>query len=108
MKTYISILRGINVSGQKNIQMSELKKAYEHLGLKNVITYIQSGNVIFQADEKISDASLAEDIRNTILKKFKFEVPVILRKVSEWKKIISANPLLKEKGIDLERLHVSF
>ncbi len=44
---YISILRGINVSGQKKIKMEELQKLYESLVFDHVQTYIQSGNVIF-------------------------------------------------------------
>ena len=45
MTTYISILRGINVSGQKLIKMDTLRKLYENLGFHNVTTYVQSGNV---------------------------------------------------------------
>ena len=52
MCTYISMLRGINVSGQKNIKMNELKSLYEALGFRNVVTYIQSGNVIFDTNLK--------------------------------------------------------
>jgi uncharacterized protein (DUF1697 family) len=48
MNTFITLLRGINVSGQKMIKMVELKALYESLNLKNVKTYIQSGNVIFE------------------------------------------------------------
>jgi len=49
---YLSILRGINVSGHKKIKMIDLIKLYEDLDLKNVVTYIQSGNVIFSYDAK--------------------------------------------------------
>ena len=48
MQTYISLLRGINVSGQKIIKMTDLQALYESLGFERVKTYIQSGNVIFQ------------------------------------------------------------
>ncbi len=53
MKTFISLLRGINVSDQNKIRMSELKWLYETLNLFNVVTYIQSGNVIFDCEVKI-------------------------------------------------------
>ena len=53
MATYISILRGINVSGQKKILMNELKILFEKEGFKNIVTYIQSGNVIFEAGKKV-------------------------------------------------------
>ena len=56
MISYISMLRGINVSGQKTIRMEELKKLYKFLGFKDVQAYIQSGNVIFRGpDASISD-----------------------------------------------------
>ncbi len=48
---YISLLRGINVSGQKKIIMEDLKVLYESLGFSDVVTYIQSGNVIFESDD---------------------------------------------------------
>ncbi|OGC21838.1 hypothetical protein A3J90_07340 [candidate division WOR-1 bacterium RIFOXYC2_FULL_37_10] len=51
MTTYISILRGINVGGQKKIKMEALETLYESLGFKNIIVYIQSGNVIFESEE---------------------------------------------------------
>ena len=51
MERYIAFLRGINVSGQKLIKMEELRKHFEIPGLKNVATYIQSGNVLFDATE---------------------------------------------------------
>ncbi|RAP31427.1 hypothetical protein DID78_01160 [Candidatus Marinamargulisbacteria bacterium SCGC AG-343-D04] len=50
--TYISLLRGINVSGQKKINMNDLKNLYESLGFQNVKTYIQSGHVMFSTPSK--------------------------------------------------------
>lgn len=108
MQTFISILRGINVSGQKKILMDDLKSLYDHLQFKDVKTYIQSGNVIFKSDEKLSDAELAKKIEDEIFKKYKFQVPVIIRSEDEMEKIISANPFLKEKNIDPKKLHVTF
>ena len=54
MNTYISILRGINVSGHKLIKMDALKNLFQKLGYQQVQTYIQSGNVVFCSDEKDS------------------------------------------------------
>ena len=51
MKTYISMLRGINVSGHNMISMTELKKLYESIGLVNVKSYVQSGNVLFESKD---------------------------------------------------------
>jgi uncharacterized protein (DUF1697 family) len=108
MQTFISILRGINVSGQKKILMADLKSLYESLKLGDATTYIQSGNVSFKANEKLSDIQLAEKIEKAIYKKYSFEVPVIIRNESELKKIVSSNPFLKEKDIDIQKLHVTF
>jgi uncharacterized protein (DUF1697 family) len=105
MQTYISILRGINVSGHKLIKMADLKALYESLGFKEVITYIQSGNVIFKAEKK---GDLAAIIGKKIQDKYKFEVPILVRKVEEIKHVSETNPFLKEKGIDKEKLHVTF
>jgi hypothetical protein len=52
MKTYITMLRGINVSGQKQVRMAELKSLYESIGFADVETYVQSGNVVFESKEK--------------------------------------------------------
>lgn len=108
MQVYISILRGINVSGQKKILMADLKALYESLKFKDVTTYIQSGNVVFKSDSKLSDAALAQKIEAAIFKKYAFTVPVIVRNIHQLENIISGNPFLKETSIDLEKLHVTF
>jgi len=88
---YISILRGINVSGQKKIKMLELKLLYESLGFQNVVTYIQSGNVIFDAKEK-NKTDLKTNIEDAIDKKYKFHVPVEIRTKREFENIIKNSP----------------
>lgn len=77
MKTYIALLRGINVSGQKKILMADLKSMFEDLGYSSVVTYIQSGNVIFK-DEEIDSKVVSTVIKKEILKKFSFDVPVFV------------------------------
>ncbi|MDB5248390.1 MAG: hypothetical protein JWQ40_2784 [Segetibacter sp.] len=108
MKTFISILRGINVSGQRRILMTDLKVLYESLGFKEVVTYIQSGNVIFKTGEDASNEELAKKIEQAITEKYEFEVPVIIRCVVEIEQVISVNPFLKNRGINTEKLHVTF
>jgi uncharacterized protein (DUF1697 family) len=105
MTTYISLLRGINVSGQKLIKMAELKQLYESLGFDAVQTYIQSGNVVFKSDE--SDRSkLISRIEKTIRQKYGFDVPVQIRNKDEMKSIIDDLPLKGE--CELNRLFVVF
>ncbi len=108
MKTYISILRGINVSGQKKILMADLKTLYEGLKFKDIITYIQSGNVVFKTETKLSGTALAKKIEEAILKQYSFEVPVIIRLADELAAVIKTNPFLKDKKINTEKLHVTF
>lgn len=96
MTIYISLLRGINVSGQKRVPMDELKSLYESLGYKQVQTYIQSGNVIF-AYKETPVQTLCTTIEKAIQKHFCFEVSVITRTYDEFKKIQQANPFAKKE-----------
>ena len=112
MSIYISILRGINVSGQKKILMADLKKLFEDLKFSNVVTYIQSGNVAFNTNKKQSNAALATQIEKAIAKQYSFEVPVIVRSAEEIAFVLNNNPFLKDakknKAILLDKLHVTF
>ena len=93
METYIALLRGINVSGQKMVKMEELKKAMEELDFGNVRTYIQSGNILFEF--KRSHPSLvAGKIAGKIQDRFGFDVPVIIRTLHELGRISKNNPYL--------------
>lgn len=107
MKTYISILRGINVSGQKLIKMDALKKAYERLGFQNVTTYVQSGNVIFNVSDPEPE-QLEQMIYRRIEKVFGFEVPVIVLTAEKLKQIVDNNPFISDPDIDPAFLHVTF
>jgi len=95
---YISMLRGINVSGQKKIKMTDLKDLYLSLGFEGVSTYIQSGNVIFQSsgsDKK--DLKIA--IEKAIGEKYNFHVPVTIRTEKELKEIADSCPY---EGAEIE------
>lgn len=104
---YVALLRGINVAGQKKIKMVELTKLFEGLKFKNVQTYIQSGNVVFEYHEWKTEPLVAA-IEKAIQKACNFEVSVILRTEKDWPKVIKSNPFLKKKGIDEARLYVAF
>jgi uncharacterized protein (DUF1697 family) len=107
MQTYIAILRGINVSGQKMINMELLKAHMKELGFKNIETYIQSGNIIFDY-ENINSIDLAKQIEVKILEKYGFQVPVIVRTPPEFDQIINNNPFLNSRKEDINKLHVTF
>lgn len=104
MNTYISMLRGINVSGQKQVRMADLKNLYESMGFENVRTYVQSGNVIFESAEK-DEAKLSKQIEAKIEETFGFSVPVLVRTAQDFKRIVENHPFTKE---DPARVLVTF
>ena len=101
------MLRGINVSGQRMIKMADLKALYSSLGLNDVETYIQSGNVVFHASN-VDAKRLSATIEHALMKQFGYPVSVFVRNKTEFKNIIGNNPFLKQKNIDLAKLHVTF
>ncbi len=77
MAHYISLLRGINVAGKKLIKMADLRALYQQIALSNVQSYIQSGNLIFSAEEN-EPANIAEQINCAIFAQYQFDVPVFI------------------------------
>lgn len=107
MKTFISLLRGINVSGQNKISMPRLKEIYESLNLVNVVTYIQTGNVVFDYAGQ-NPSSLEKSIEAEIARTFRASVRVLLRDKNQFKKLLDNNPFTRQRNEDPEKLHVTF
>jgi uncharacterized protein (DUF1697 family) len=107
MNKYIAILRGINVSGHNMIKMKELQAMFTNMGFTNVITYIQSGNVIFEGNPDTT-TGLAERISKEILTTFGCTVPVLVLEGTEIKRVAGDNPFLARPGTDESRLHITF
>lgn len=107
MTTYVSILRGINVSGYRMIKMDALKDLCAKLGFRNIHTYIQSGNIVFQYD-KTNTTEISNIIKTAIKQTFGFDVPVITLTVDDLDKIIKNNPFLKDNSYNLDYLHITF
>lgn len=105
--TYIAFLKGINVSGHRIIKMAELKAMFEAIGYKNVRTYIQSGNVVFEAP-KMKNESLAKKIEPALEKELGYNVTVVVRTADEIKKIISEFPFTKVKNYETFKTDVAF
>lgn len=93
---YYALLKGINVSGNKTIKMAELKAMMEKLGFKNVRTYIQSGNVVFESTAKAE--AVKKKIENGISGTFRFIVTVVIRSRAEMEKLVKEYPFRKVKG----------
>ena len=107
MTKYISILRGINVGTGRKVPMADLKKLCQNMGLENVQTYIQSGNVVFELPQPESVSELETRLHKAFTETFGFDIPVIIRSAKEWAESISQNPFLKEENLDIERLHLT-
>lgn len=95
MKTYIALLRGINVGGHKKIPMAELRELLTNTGYKAVESYIQSGNIILFSSENKRDVE--HKIHNAIASHFGFDVPVIAKTRAELMQIFEACPFSEEK-----------
>lgn len=107
METYISLLRGINVSGQNRISVPELTRIYDSLDLRNVATYFQSGNVVFDCAEE-DPAKISTKIEAEIARSFGTNVRVILRDKIDFIKILESNPFIIHGKSDPVKLHITF
>jgi uncharacterized protein (DUF1697 family) len=104
---YISILRGINVGTGRKVPMADLRKLCETLGLKQVQSYIQSGNLVFELPVSEQIPALEARLQNAFSEAFGFGIPVLIRTSEEWANSIARNPFLKEENVDIERLHLT-
>ena len=105
-KTYVALLRGINVGGNKRVAMADLRAWLEAIGLEQVRTYVQSGNAVFRSRQKAE--ALAAAIERKIEKQAGFPVRVVVRSREELRNVLQRNPFLKRAGIDSAKLHVTF
>ena len=101
------MLRGVNVGGHNKIKMDALRAFYESLGLLEVQTYVQSGNVVFKTKERNLEP-LAKRIEDGIERKFGFRPGVILRTTSEMREAIAKNPFASRQEIEPNKLLVTF
>ncbi|MES5938941.1 MULTISPECIES: DUF1697 domain-containing protein [unclassified Bacillus cereus group] len=106
MTIYITLLRGINVGGHKVIKMAELKQMFESIELKQVKTYIQSGNIVFEFEKDID--FLNKRIQSEIKNVFGFDVPVMLRTHEEFINMIKRCPYEADSLLEGESIHVAF
>jgi uncharacterized protein (DUF1697 family) len=103
MTVYIALIRGINVGGNKMLKMAGVKSAFEELGLQNVRTHLQSGNVVFQSDSK-DRVRLGKDLEAAL----GIEAKIILRTAAELRKAIAANPLPEDAEREPSHFIVTF
>ena len=118
-QTLVALLRAVNVSGQRRVPMADLRSSLEDLGLRCVRTYLQSGNVIFDApedlaagsDERIAasgSAAITAAIKARIARDFGHDVEVLVVPSRALLQIAAANPFVGTPGVDERWLHVTF
>jgi uncharacterized protein (DUF1697 family) len=106
MRVLISFLRGLNMTGHNSMKMTDLAELYKIPGHKNITTYIQSGNVIFDCENELPESVLSIQIEDLILEKFSYKVPVMIRTVEEMRQLIVLNPFLAEAQLNPEKMAV--
>jgi len=103
---HVALLRAINVGGNNLLPMKELAGIFTAAGCEDVVTYIQSGNVVFAASARIH-ATLPRVIPERIKEGYGFDVPLVLRSAAEFCAAANSNPFLKS-GHDETTLAVAF
>jgi uncharacterized protein (DUF1697 family) len=107
MAVVISMLRGVNLASHNRMKMDALRKLYESLGLRDVQTYVQSGNVVFKTAGR-DLARLAGKIEAGIESSLGVHTDVLLRTTAEMREVVAANPFAARSGIDPGKLLVDF
>lgn len=97
MNRYIALLRAINVGGYRKIKMNDLKAMMRSLGFENVDTYIQSGNIVFDAPTD-APQTLGSTITKNIKSQFGYDVPAIIRTQAEFAAILASVPFEPNEG----------
>jgi uncharacterized protein (DUF1697 family) len=107
MAVIISMLRGVNVGGHKQVKMDALCTLCGSLGLRDAQTYVQSGNVIFRTNGR-DLVRLRKRIEDGIERSFGFHSDVILRTTAELQDVVARNPFATRRGLDPKKLAVTF
>jgi uncharacterized protein (DUF1697 family) len=97
MPVFVSLFRAINVGGNAKVSMAALKELHESLGLTNVVTYLQTGNVVFDSpDPALDPGQLAARLSREFEKKFGFPTAVMVRTAAELDEVFNKNPFREQ------------
>ncbi len=105
-RTYLALLRGINVGGRNRLPMAALTELFAEAGCRRIRTYIQSGNVVFDAPPSVAN-TVASRVSSLLAEQLGLEVPMVTRTASEMEQIVASNPFV-EPDADLTVLHTGF
>jgi len=106
LRTYVALLRGINLGARNKVSMADLRALFVALGSEDVVTYVQSGNVAFR--NPVGDAgTLTEAIERRISRDLDLDLTVVLRTKAQLAKVAAGNPFAASES-DSKKLHVTF
>ena len=88
---YVALLRGINVGGKNKLPMADLRDIFAAAGCESVKTYIQSGNVVFEASQDLAERAPGI-VTGAIRQKFGYETAVVVRSGDELRQVAASNP----------------
>lgn len=105
MRTFVALLRGINVGGRNRVGMAALRDALAADGYRAVRTYLQSGNVVLDGDDP---QRVAADVRAAVARTAGIDVPVVLRAPAELRGVLDWDPFPDRAAAEPKLLHVLF
>lgn len=100
MATYIALLRAVNLGAHNTIKMSELKSFAENIGLLNVRTVLQTGNLIFDTSKPTECVNLEAKLELAARKTLKLDTPFFVRSLAGWQRVCDDNPFLSQAERD--------
>lgn len=106
MARWVGLLRGVNVGGGNRLPMSELRASVTAAGFTDVLTYIQSGNLVVDDDRDDDEPAIVQRLRDVLVGRHGLSVPVVVRPADEIARIGTAHPAAGT--IDPKLLHVLF
>ena len=102
---YVALLRGVNVGGKNKLPMADLRAIFTEAGCAAVKTYIQSGNVVFEAAQSLAEM-VPEIVTVAVQQRFGFESAVVIRSGEELRQVAASNPF--DTSGEPRMLHVAF
>ena len=107
MSLSVALLRGINVGGRRSVAMADLRNFVAGLGLRDVQSVLQSGNLVFRSDAK-GEARLERTLEAEAKKRLGLETEFFVRSATEWEDLVADNPFHEEARRDPARLVAVF
>ncbi len=93
MTSYVALLRGVNVGGQRKVSMAELQAAFVGMGFADARTLLNSGNVVFRSNRKTTPAALETVLETEANRRLGLQTEFHVRTAAEWHALIAANPM---------------